>query len=165
MKPIASPLNIIDFALLEFEYKFVPPDEDSGVDLRQYFDDYELDIDFTINKSDSLQVFIKTSVNRGEKQLPGYSLQAEVACIFQFDENIQITEQERSSIEGFSTIYIALNSLRGFISQFTSSGPLGRYMFPSIDLNDLINKKKKLIGEPVTTGTGKTKVKKPRAKS
>ncbi len=68
-----------------------------------------------------------------------------MACIFEFNKDISITREAKNSIEGFSTIYIALNSLRGFISQFSASGPIGRYILPSIDLNNLINKKKELV--------------------
>ena len=141
MKPIASPLNIIDFAILQFEYEYVPSVE-IGEDMRKNFNDYDLDVDFDIHNNDVLQVYIKTSVNRSEKKLPGYSIFAEIACLFNFNEGIDISTENKKNIEGFSSVYIALNSLRGFIAQLTSSGPVGRYILPSIDLNDLIDQKK-----------------------
>lgn len=162
MIPIASPLNIIDFAVLEFQFKFVPPKAKPELDLKQYFDKYELDIDFTINTSDKIQVFIKAEINRGKKILPGYSILAEIACVFDFNNEIEITKEAKHSIEGFSTIYIALNSLRGFINQITATGPLGKYIFPSIDLNDLVKKKKLSIIETEKTDN---KVKKNKAAS
>lgn len=147
MKPIPSPLNIVDFAVMDLQYKFIPSIENSEPNFKKIFEDYEIDIDFNMHSNNYVHVFIKAEINFGKKQLPGYSISAEVACIFEFNEEIKISEEEKNSIEGFSTIYIALNSLRGFISQLTANGPIGRYIFPSIDLNDLINKKKALINK------------------
>jgi preprotein translocase subunit SecB len=143
MKPKASPLNILNFAVIKFDYNYVPAKDIT--DFKKVFNEYDLDIDFTINVEQVIHVAIKASVNKGKIILPGYSLSAEVACVFEFNKAIEISEQARNSIEGFSTIYIALNNLRGFISQLTASGPIGKYIFPSIDLNDLINQKKEKL--------------------
>lgn len=142
MKPVASPLNILDFAIMNLEFSFVQSKKRTEADLRQYFNEYDIDIDFSIHSNDVLQVFITAKVNRAGERLPGYSILAEAACIFEFNKNIAITKETKNSIEGFSTIYIALNVLRGFISQITASAPLGKYILPSIDLNDLIAQKK-----------------------
>ena len=85
---------------------------------------------------------MRAKVNWDESKLPGYSINAEATCIFDFNKEFEITAEAKNSIEGFSTIYIALNTLRGFISQITANAPWGRYILPSIDLNDLIEKKK-----------------------
>lgn len=141
MKPKPSPLQILDFALTKLEFKMIPPDNQK-VDIVQSFKNYELDIDFGLLNSDFLKVYIKAEINRDEK-LPGYSMIVEAACLFQFDAgDLEVGVQRQ--LEGFSTIYIALNSLRGLISNFTANAPFGRYILPSIDLNDLIEKKKQI---------------------
>lgn len=142
MKTIASPLNIIDFSVLNFEQKFIVDDSGAYVDNKSFYG-YPLDIDFNIRAEETIQVFIKASINKEKIKKPGYSIVAEVVCFFEFNKNVAITEEVKKSIEGFSTIYIAINCLRGFISQFTANGPIGRYILPSIDLNDLISKKQK----------------------
>lgn len=139
MKPQSSPLQILDFALTALEFKMIPPDS-KQVDMIQYFRDYELDIDFTLSNDHFLNVYIKAEVNKDGK-FPGYSMIVEAACIFKFDAG-DLEESIQLQLEGFSTIYIALNSLRGLISNFTANAPFGRYILPSIDLNDLIEKKK-----------------------
>ena len=139
MKPKPSPLQVLDFALTELEFKIIPP-ENEQVDIVQAFLDYDLDIDFGLSKDNFLKVYIKTEINK-EGNLPGYSMMAEAVCIFQFDAG-NLEESIQRQLEGFSTIYIALNSLRGLISNFTANAPFGRYILPSIDLNDLIEKKK-----------------------
>lgn len=155
MKPIASPLQILDFAVTSFEFDLVGANE-PDVDPTQFFYSYPLSIDFGIVRNDLIKVFIKAEVNRLEEKLPGYSLVAEVACFYRFDEGIELSKDIKESLEGFSTIYIALNSLRGIITNFTANAPFGRYILPSIDLNDLIKNKQAAIREEKKSAT-KTK--------
>lgn len=143
MKPIASPLNVIDLAIINLEFNFIQPVDKADFDIRKHFAEYDLDIDFGIHSNEIIQVFIKAEINRGVEKQPGYSIMAEAACLFEFNNEIEITAEAKNSIEGFSTIYIALNALRGFISQITSNAPMGRYILPSVDLNDLIAQKKR----------------------
>lgn len=144
MKPISSPLRILDFGFTRLDFEIIHGEK--PVNLNDIHNNYELNIDFDIYNNEFLQVFIYADVNFGKKKLPGYSFKAEAACIFQFDKNIKVGDKERLDLEGFSTIYIALNSLRGLISNFTSTAAFGRYILPSIDLNDLIDKKRKKHG-------------------
>jgi preprotein translocase subunit SecB len=141
MKPKASPLTVIDFAILNLELNFIQPQDESSFDIKKAFDEYEMDIDFSISGKEMIQVVIKVEINRGKEKLPGYSIFAESGCLFEFKKNMEIQEDAKNSMGGFSTIYIALNALRGFISQITANAPLGRYILPSIDLNDLIQQK------------------------
>lgn len=145
MKPKASPLTILDFAILNLEFNFIQPQMDPGFDVKKNFDEYEIDIDFGINRNEVIQVTITAEINRGKNKTPGYSIFAQAGCIFAFDEKSEISNEARNNIEGFSTIYIGLNTLRGFISQITANAPLGRYILPSIDLNDLILQKKNQV--------------------
>lgn len=142
MKPSASPLTIVDFAIMSLNFNFIAPESETNIDFKKSFKDYQLDIDFGINSDEIIKVLIKAEINYKGNKLPGYSIAAEAACIFEFNEDIKINEETKNSIEGFATIYIALNALRGFISQITANGPLGRYIMPSVDLNDLISQKK-----------------------
>ncbi|MDB5246424.1 MAG: hypothetical protein JWQ40_818 [Segetibacter sp.] len=144
MKPNISPLHVLDFAITAMDFSIVSSQNEEE-DLTSYFQKYEIDIDFTLSKDQFLTVYIKTEINRSEEKLPGYTLMAEAACIFKFDEEAGLPDNIQQNLEGFSTIYIALNSLRGLISNFTANGPFGRYILPSIDLNDLIEKKKALL--------------------
>lgn len=146
MKPQVSPLNIIDFAILNLEFNYIEPEGVIGEDLKSIFSKYELDIDFAVHGNEIIQVFIKAEINRGQKRISGYSIMMEAACLFDFNKNIELDEKAKNDIGGFSTIYIALNALRGHISQLTASAPLGRYILPSVDLNDLINQKKLSLG-------------------
>jgi hypothetical protein len=163
MKPKVSPLQIIDFAITSFEFSMVYPSAEEDVTV--HFKNYDLDIDFGLSTDDFVRAFIKAEINRGENRKHGYSIFAEAVCIFSF-EDAGLPADVKNSLEGFSTIYIALNSLRGLISNFTANAPFGRYILPSIDLNDLIEKKKaSLLKEGAVKRkisnikTGKTKTK------
>lgn len=140
MKPQASPLQIRDFAITSFDFSLVEMEQPE--DVNPYFKEYDIEIDFGIQVSQYIQVIIRADVNKTGKKLPGYSLSAEAVCFFQFDDQVQLSEDVKKSLEGFSTIYIALNSLRGLISSMTANAPFGRYILPSVNLNDLVEKKK-----------------------
>lgn len=156
MKPSASPLSIVDFAITSFDFKFITPTDGSQIDVKKLFSNYDIDIDFGIHSNEITHVYMRAKINCNEKEKkPGYFIDAEATCIFEFNEKIEISKDAKSSMEGFSTIYIALNTLRGFISQITANAPWGRYILPSIDLNDLIEKKKQEL-----SNNNKEKVKK-----
>jgi len=140
MKANASPLNILDFAITKMDFNILPP-KSGEVDINSLFGSYEIDIDFGIHIEDHIQVYINAKINTQEK-LPGYSLFAEAGCFFKFNEGIKLSAEQKADLQGYSTIYIALNTLRGLISSFTANAPFGRYILPSIDLNDLIAKKR-----------------------
>jgi len=158
MKAVSSPLQILDFAVTSFQFELVRPDAEG--DVTSHFKEYAVDINFDMDKGDLISVFIKAEVNRNEERLPGYSLMAEVGCFFRFDETKKLSDLEKQNIEGYSTIYIALNTLRGLISSFTANAPFGRYILPSIDLNDLIAKKQELLKENIEKKLIKTTSKK-----
>jgi len=146
MKANLSPLSIVDFGITSMDLKTIHP-EDPENDPTDYFYDYEIDIDFGIQVGKFINVYIIAKVNYGEETLPGYSFCAQAGCFFQFNGKTELTASQKAELEGFSTIYIALNSLRGLISSFTANAPYGRYILPSIDLNDLIAKKRMSISK------------------
>jgi preprotein translocase subunit SecB len=141
MKVMKSALGINDIALTQMDFKINFPQPHKEFDVRAAFNSYEVDVDFHVVRDEEVTVFIKAEVNRGGAELPGYSIMAEVACIYQMQQKHNLTVQQVRELEGFSTIYIALNALRGMIANVTASAPFGRYILPSIDLNDLIRKK------------------------
>lgn len=140
MKPLLSPLVLLDFAIIKNNYQFIPPPDNS--DIRKLTSSYELDIDFAIIKeNDITRVFIKVSINQSEIKIPGYSIFAEGVAVFKISNSDDLTEEDKNSLLQFSAVSIALNSLRGFVSTLTSYAPFGRYTIPSIDVNNLFKQK------------------------
>jgi hypothetical protein len=124
-------------------FEFVSPKEPAAA--QPFFEQYDLDIDFTIFKNNVLQLQITADINCVDKPLPGYKISTLIAVLFRLDESADLTEYEKQSIEGYSSVYMALNCLRTLVSGFTANAPLGRYILPSIDLNDLIKKKRESV--------------------
>ncbi len=145
MKATNSPLQIIDFALTRMDFHTITPADASSdhLDMAALFNEYEVDIDFGIEMKQFIAVRVIAKINYGSKKLPGYSICAEAGTFYRFGDDIALTDQQRAEIEGFSTIYIGLNVLRGLISGFTANAPFGRYILPSINLNELIAAKRK----------------------
>lgn len=147
MKPQLSPLILLDFAIINSSFKFIAPSDNS--DIRKLVSEYLIDIDFAIiQEPESTRVFIKTSVNQSEVELPGYSIFAEGVAVFDISKTAALTEDDKKSLLQFSAVSIALNSLRGFISSLTANAPFGRYTLPSIDVNDLFQQKAKANVKP-----------------
>jgi len=154
MKPVPSVLKILDFAVTKMDFEFVTS-KAAGIKIKGFpdFDNYEIDLDFNVFKEDYLQVVMSVDINNIEKPLPGYRISARVATVFEFGDISALTADQKKSIEGFSTVYMALNNLRGIISGFTANAPFGRYTLPSIDLNDLIKRKQQTVKQEITEKT------------
>ncbi len=140
MKPVLSPLILLDFSILSSNFQFIPA-EGKKVNPENYFSKYELDLDFAIIDVNETNVFVKIDINNGEKKLPGYSIFAEGVAFFNLEDKTSLSEEDKFSLLNFSAFSIALNSLRGFVTSLTANAPWGKYTFPSIDVNDIFKQK------------------------
>ncbi len=147
MKIKSSPLEFIDFYILQSNLVFVEPNR-KNVDVKKLFANYNIDIDFSIKTEDNNQllVFIKVEINNIDKNKDGYSIFAEGVAIFNIEGIQDFNEQDKSGLMFYSTLSIAINNIRNYISNLTSNSPLGKYNLPAIDVNDLHSQKKKLLG-------------------
>ena len=142
-----SPLILLDFAIINSSFRFIAPPDNS--DIRKLVSDYLIDIDFAIiPESVNARVFIKAAINQGETELPGYAIFAEGVAVFELSKTATLNEEDKKSLLQYSAVSIALNSLRGFISSLTANAPFGRYILPSIDVNNLFQQKAKAIQKP-----------------
>ncbi len=140
MKPQLSPLILLDFAIINSNFKFIAPTDNS--DIRSLISEYLIDIDYAIiQEPDNTRVFIKSSINQIEEPINGYSIFAEGVAVFAISKTVKLSDDDKKSLLQFSAVSIALNSLRGFISSLTANAPFGRYILPSIDVNDLFQQK------------------------
>lgn len=151
MKIKPSQLELRELSVINFQTKFVPPEEKT--DVRSLFNQYEVDVNFAIKKNDSniYSVFVKAMIN-GEKtkdQLPGYEIFTECVGHFEMIEN-DLSEKDIQSLVTNSSLVMTLNFLRVHLADVTSHFPLGRYFLPSIDMKDLLEQKQKLIEKSKT---------------
>ncbi|MFC6269804.1 hypothetical protein [Frigoriflavimonas asaccharolytica] len=140
MKPLLSPLILLDFSILNSNFQFIPPEDNSEIG-SELFSDYEIDLDFAIFTEDETKIFVKVAINQIENPAVGYSILAEGVAFFKLDETEKISDEDKVSLLQFSGFSITLNSLRGFITALTSIAPLGKYILPSIDVNDAFRQK------------------------
>ncbi len=148
MKAPLSPLTLIDFAIVNSNFRFISPP--GAINIKQVAATYEIDIDFAIladPDSTNTRIFIKTAINNVKEPKPGYSIFAEGVGVYRLSNDAALSEEDKQSLLQFSAVSITLNSLRGFISSLTSNAPLGRYILPSIDVISLFRQKAQSIEE------------------
>ena len=145
MKVSKSPLILNNFFLLNLDYQFKQPDKKLETNVPDLTDSYNIEIDYAFQKpeKETYQLFTKIGVNDNEEPLPGYILFIEGVCIFTFDRQIELSEQNKSNLLHFSGLNICINSLRNILATTTANGPFGRYTLPSIDVNVLLDDKRK----------------------
>ncbi|MVT07338.1 hypothetical protein GO493_03625 [Chitinophaga sp. ysch24] len=144
MKVKPSPLELKEFVVLDFHYDFNHPEKE--ISIPELFKEYNYDLDFAIKTSDPalIQIFVKCDVNRGVSEpLPGYSLKVECMGMFSITENqILDSKEEMETLVVNSGVVMTISYMRTFLAGITGHFPLGRILFPSIDLKDLIARKK-----------------------
>lgn len=144
MKFKKSDLEILDFYVLNSRYKFIEPTENRvDVDFRSIFDQYEIDIDFMPREfNNQYAVFVKISINEVKQPIVGYSMFYEAVGIFNISNKEQISQIQLSDYLWNSAVRMCISHLRAFVSNITSSFPMGKFVIPSLDLNAHVEEKK-----------------------
>jgi preprotein translocase subunit SecB len=144
MKAKFSPLQLLDFKLLESHYEFIVPEKEE-VNVPDLFRSYPVDIDFGMGKTDvegEIQLFTKIEVNfTKKKSLPGYKIMVEGGGTFRIQDPENVDEGLRNNLSQFSTLNMMINNLRNIIYQITNLGPMGGYLLPPIDISQLLRDK------------------------
>jgi preprotein translocase subunit SecB len=144
MKAKFSPLQLLDFKLLESHYEFIIPNEEE-INVKDLFQSYPVDIDFGIGKTEvegEIQLFTKIEVNfTKKKSLPGYRLMVEGGGTFRIQDPENVDEGLRNNLSQFSTLNMMINNLRNIMYQITNLGPMGGYLLPPIDISQLLRDK------------------------
>jgi hypothetical protein len=150
MKLIKSDLILEEFFIINSNYNFIEPEENS-IDKKELLEEYKIDIDFIVrdikNEDNKYIIFTKVEINSDDNQIPGYDIFAEGVSIFSFNINSKLTENEKSEFLWSSGVSISINNLRNFLSSMTSYCPLGKYTLPSVDLTSLLNTKRKMLNK------------------
>lgn len=157
-----SPLQLTDFQLLDLQYQFVNPVETDTVDINDLFSSYEIDVDFAIQPQDdaNFTIFTKAGINQtGSK--PGYKLFAEGVSTFRITDSAALPETTLQNLLVFSGVGIAMQQLRSRIADLTSFAPFGKYMLPTLDVDDLLTRKREQAKEKIAQSNSGTKTNKP----
>ncbi|WP_209329934.1 protein-export chaperone SecB [Lunatimonas salinarum] len=144
MKAKFSPLQLLDFKLLESHVEFVIPKE-SEFDVKELFQSYVVDIDFRRReneKTKEILLFTTVEINEdGDKPLPGYKIMVEGGGTFRIQNPEALDENLKNNLTQFSTLNMMINNLRNIIYQITNLGPMGGYLLPPIDITQLLRDK------------------------
>ncbi|PZX57025.1 hypothetical protein LV84_02156 [Algoriphagus ratkowskyi] len=144
MKAKFSPLQLLDFKLLESHYDFLIPENDK-LEPRELFASYHVEIDFDMGPLDEngeLQLITTIEVNLGGESIEaGYKIMVEGGGTFKLDESEEIQEGLKNNLLKFSTLNMMINNLRNIIYQITNLGPMGGYLLPPIDITQLLSDK------------------------
>lgn len=153
-----SPLVLEAFFVVENRFKFIQPEDEIENAQTELFNDYEIDLDFTIRpisgEDESVMrfnVFTKMGVNQ-KQQLAGYCVFIEGMGVYSISKE-GISDNDLENLKGLSSVSIMINCLRGVLLDISANAPFGRYILPSIDVNDLLKQK-------ANKGKRKPKVKK-----
>lgn len=149
MKAKISPLSWTNFALLQSNFQFVPPEGKPGrkkINPAEYFKTYMIDVDFDIQdlSEDEFQVFTKISINNDEVPEAGYKISVEGTGVFRIDPNIGLPDTHRANLKNYSAVNLLINRLRTHILQTTGMSVFGPYDLPPIDITDLFAQKASL---------------------
>lgn len=146
MKPINSKLNIIQDALLNYQYEFIADDsiDFDTINLEDVFNNYEIDVDFEFRGRESdFEIVVSTVINKDKSF--GYYINMRLATVFSFNEKVTDDKERVHWIQ--SAIGITINKVREKIIHFTCHCPLVVYNLPLIDLTNLINQKNEIIAK------------------
>lgn len=138
-----SPLQLTDFQLLDLQYQFINPVETDEVDTGELFSRYDIDVDFAIQPQDdaNFTIFTKAGINQSGSE-PGYKLFAEGVSTFRITDPAALPETTLQNLLVFSGVGIAMQQLRSRIADLTSFAPFGKYMLPTLDVDDLLKRKR-----------------------
>ena len=105
---------------------------------------HPVDVDFDILGHKEEQIFkiiVSANINRENKS--GYTISVLAATFFRI--NGDVTEQEKMNLLQYSGVQMAIANLRAYIEGITSYYPLGKYILPTFDLQDLLNRKSEMV--------------------
>ena len=142
MRAKASQLKLIGFNLLKSEYEFIIPDEKELIP-QKLFESYPIDIDFSHhpceNIPSNIQVFVELRINHKKKK-SGYSFNMRGMGLFNLNDK-KLDASVAHNLRIFSTLNMLINNLRNIIAQQSAFAPMGVYILPPLDIQDLFMKK------------------------
>lgn len=106
----------------------------------EFVQSYPIDIDLEIlQHQDESKFKVFVSVKLNEENKPGYSINVVSATLLSISSSASASDID--ILIKHSGVQMAIANLRAYIEIITSYYPLGKYIMPTIDLNDLLDKK------------------------
>ncbi len=144
MKPKKSPLQQTEFVVLESSVKVYLPEDARELDLC----DIPVSIDFEVLEQESIdpstfRIILELKGNESES-VPGYKFELTVGGEYHISEEITPGSPEFIALVQSSALACLINESRVYLQTITAFLPFGSYILPMVDLNDLVQQKKKI---------------------
>ncbi len=145
MKVSESNLELVEFVITNSNYKFVDPRKE--INIREIFSKYEIELDFgkrdvkTEEDEHLFNVLVKVLINQPDQPQPGYQILVEGISVFRIKNPGQLDDKTLTNLKNISALSISINNLRNYITNMTAYGPFGKFIFPAVDVNQLIKEK------------------------
>jgi hypothetical protein len=145
METKESVLELVNFNIIDTSCRYIPfPSSHNKDKSNQNQLPVIIDFEVKINREDRVfLIFLSTTIN--PKNDPGYFADVESVGVFRINQ--EINDNEEFGLIHFSGLQICIANVRSFIGNITSYYPAGRFLFHSIDLRDLVEKKVKIEKE------------------
>lgn len=141
MQAHKSPLILEEAYIIASNILAIP----EPVDFNGKLNDFAVEIDFDIfvnqEDIDARRVLVSIQGNDQENPVPGYYFSIVAQATFNYEQNSQITKDEKDVLLTRSAIPIVIGHIRSYLSSLTAHGPFGIYLLPAIDMNDLLKQK------------------------
>jgi hypothetical protein len=151
MVPERALFQFDDFFIINFSNNFIDAGpQKKPLRIKEIMNSYLVELDFAfVDKAVDKKtlLYCKTSINTGEKKLPGYSIFAEGVAIFPMDLGRELSPQRYTTEIQAPAISQIINHIRNYILISTSQGPFGKYQYPLLDLGHIIKTKAHEIRE------------------
>lgn len=143
MKAKLSPLKIEDIVVTS---SFFHHNAGTEEEIEEFFENSEIDFDFTLLKhkkeANQFKILLLLKINNDfDKKKPGYSIITTMEGVFTVTE--EVSEEDFYHYKMKSALPIMISSLREHVYHSTVKYPEGPYELPSINLSDLIERKKR----------------------
>ncbi len=144
-----SPLEVIDFFVVQFTFNSIPVKGDNDRSIEKMIYSHKIHIDFGKKKmnKDFDAFFLKAWSNFGKNMSPGYSFFIETVTYYRIRNERKLSRDIIKNLSTYSVLAVSYSNVRSVLNNMSANCPFGKYILPSIDINDIINKKMQIIQE------------------
>jgi len=137
-----SDLKLDKFRMLACSFAAVPSDKKLSSEALK-INPIDLDFDILTNKksSSNIKIVLELQSNEIEKPSPGYAYSIVCDAEFNIKGLGKMSQEKQDKNILFTALPLAIAMVRSHLYNVSSNFPHGHYLLPSIDLNDLFDKK------------------------
>lgn len=145
MRVVKSPLILEEVYIVASNIVAIPMSDGFSGEIN----DFDIDIDFEVftdnDDSDDRKVVVSIKGNDIENPAPGYVFSIVAEGVFNYNKSVKISKKDKDILLTHSAVPIVIGHIRSYLSTLSALGPFGTFLLPSVDMNNLLNGKKKAM--------------------